>query len=201
MFGLSRKTKKKFWHWLGDNAARVQAGLKKGDNSIQQEIATRFEQEFPNLVWEVSCPPKHGWMFCISADGNLERFPDVMAAVRSAPIIPGWTIQAFRPRGPISATLKMGETTLTYDDIWVRVANVGVKADVTMCVRGLNSQNADPLLTAVLVLLDNAIGEYDAVTAIRELSNEPLVESPIASDDFFPMSRLPEYLDRLKKVN
>jgi hypothetical protein len=201
MFGISRK-KQPFWDWLGANASRIQQGVKSSNAAVQQEVVSRFGDAFPGLVFEISCPPVSGWMFCVSADGNPDLFPKVIEAVRSAPNVTGWEIQAFRPRGPTkNAKLNMNGQTLSYDDLWCRVVEVDSKVDVTLCIKNLNLENAKAVLGGALVLLDNAIGEFDSVTMIRELSNEPLIASPVETLDFFPMERLPAYLDRVKKMN
>ena len=58
-------------------------------------------------------PSKSGpWLFCVSANGNRDPFGQILRAVRAAPEVPGWKVQAFRPRGPLTAEIEMGGRTL-----------------------------------------------------------------------------------------
>jgi hypothetical protein len=122
----------------------------------------------------------------------------VIRAVQAALELPGWKVQAFRPRGPLTSELEMGGLKLTYDDVWCGV--VGREDDgirLVLCVRGLTKDN-DPVLTqAAVILLDNAVGEYDAVMKVKELGRDRLPDHPQRQENFFPLSELPGYLDRL----
>jgi hypothetical protein len=48
-----------------------------------------------------------------------------------------------------------------------------------------------------LILLDNTIGEYDAVMKVRQLDRGPLPANPEQKERLFPLSELPALLDRL----
>src|SRR5690348_14528150 len=87
-----------FWGWLGANTSRIQSGLEQNPQAIATQIGREFERSYPDLVWEIS-PSKSGpWLFCVSANGNRELFPQVLQAVQAAPEVPGWEVRAFRPR-------------------------------------------------------------------------------------------------------
>jgi hypothetical protein len=63
--------------------------------------------------------------------------------------------------------------------------------------QSLNGENDQLLTRAAVIMLDNAVGEYDAVTKVKELGRDRLPEDPRRQEDFFPLSELPAYLDRL----
>jgi len=44
-------------------------------------------------------------------------------------------------------------------------------------------------------MLDNAVGEYDAVAKICQLTRGPLPSDPQRTAEFFPLADLPAYLD------
>jgi hypothetical protein len=160
-----------------------------------RQVGQVFEAAYPGLTWEIS-PSKSGpWLFCVSTDGNRELFPRVQQAVAAAPAIPGWSVQAFRPRGSLNAVLEMGGRKLGYDDIWCSVERQRSGLAVTLWIRGLDQQADQALGGAALVLLDNAVGEYDAVTKIGQLNRGPLPPDPQETATFFPLSLLPAYLD------
>src|SRR5262245_50103435 len=110
-----------FWDWLAANTVRIQAGLKENPRGISEEIGRAFHRSYPDLHWEISPAPSPPWLFCVSANGNRELFPSVEKAVRAAPQVPGWKVQAFRPRGSLTAEIDMGGRKLGYEDLWCSV--------------------------------------------------------------------------------
>jgi hypothetical protein len=186
-----------FWAWLRANASRIQAAGREAAGEAAGELSCAFETSYPGLVWELTPNDSGPWVFCVSADGNPELFDAVKSAVADAPLIPGWEIKAFRQRGSLDGVIQMHGRKLGYDDIWCDVEADGAQARVTLLVRGLTLESAEELLGAALVLLDNAVGEHDAVVKISELGNGPLPCKPVRSATFFPLSELPGYLDSL----
>jgi hypothetical protein len=200
MFGLLRKRvgTQGFWPWLVANTARIQSGLKQDPERFADEIGREFKASYPGLVWEISPAAAPPWLFCVSADGRRELFPMVEQAVRAAPELPGWTLQAFRTRGSLTAEIEMAGRKVGYDDIWCRVEPQGGGVRVTLCIRGLSPQSDEALSPAALILLDNAVGEYDSVMKIRQLDRGPLPPDPQRRDEFFPLAELPRFLDGIK---
>src|SRR5215813_2407833 len=123
MFGLFHKKTgtEGFWDWLAANTGRIQSGLRQNPQGLAGEIGRVFKQSYPDLAWEISPAPSPPWVFCVSADGNSQLFPKVVQAVQAAPQLPGWKVQAFRPRGSLTAEIDMGGRKLGYDDIWCGV--------------------------------------------------------------------------------
>ena len=197
MFGISKKQPAigRFWQWLATNTARVQSADGTNFGVIAQEIGKVFAAEYPGLTWEITRAKSGPWLFCVSAEGNKALFPRVRQEVSAAPALPGWTIQAFRPRGSLNAAIEMNGRKLTYDDIWCSVEAKGGGAAVTLWIRGLDEQNDSALGGAALVLLDNAVGEYDAVIKISQLNRGALPSEPKETATFFPLALLPAYLD------
>jgi hypothetical protein len=189
-----------FWTWLGENTSQIQSELVHNPHNISNEIDREFKNLYPELTWEVSLPRSEdrSWLFCISADGKHELFPQVLEAIRQAPELPGWNIQGFRPRGSLTAEIEIGERTLGYDDIWCSVQQSAGRVNVTFFVRGFTPDLVQIMCPAILILLDNAVGEYDAVMKIAELDLEPLPQKLVRTEDFFPLVDLPSYLDRIE---
>src|SRR5262249_18461644 len=133
-----------------------------------------------------------------SADGNAELFPAVQEVVAAAPAIPGWAVKAFRERGPLDVSLEFGGRALSYDDIWFTAVRKGDGLAVTLWIKGLTRENDGMLSRAALILLDNALGEYDAVTRIVELNRGPLPANPDTRPGLHPLSQLPELVDHIK---
>src|SRR5262249_43328585 len=106
-----------------------------------------------------------------------------------------WDVQAFRRRGPLTVAIRMGEHTLGNEDIWCCVDDQDNGVDIILQVKGLGRTTDGALEQAAFVLLNNAVGEYDAVTKIANLRCEPLPVNPVRRANYFPLSELPQYLD------
>jgi hypothetical protein len=195
-----KSTPSSFWTWLGKNTTRIQSDLAHNPHNVSNEIHREFKHLYPDLTWEVSLAQSEDrlWVFCISADGKHELFPQVIEAIRQAPELPGWTIQGFRPRGSLTVEIEMGDRTLGYEDIWCSVQPLEGGVSVTLFVRGFAPQLEQIMCPAILILLDNAVGEYDAVMKIVELDLKPLPQKLVRKDDFFPLIDLPSYLDSIE---
>ena len=199
MFGIFKKQRnpEDFWVWLAANTSRIQAPGGQAVEAVAGELSRMFKKACPDLAWEISPSESGPWLFCVSADGNPRLFDQVKSVVAGAPAIRGWEVKAFRQRGSLDAVIEMNGRKLGYDDIWCAVEPDGTKARVTLLVNGLTPDSAEVLLRAALVLLDNAVGEHDAVVKISELNNGPLPMKPMRSETLFPLSELPAFLDRL----
>jgi hypothetical protein len=187
-----------FWEWFAQNADQIRtAGAEQVRDGIAPELGTRLKQCHPGLVWEIAADSDE-WEMCISADGNRDVFPAVTEVVEAAPAIPGWAIRAFRQRGALDVRLEFGDFVLTYDDIWFTADRVGDGLSVTLWIKGLTQETDRMLSQGALILLDNALGEYDAVTRIVELNRGPLPKTPETRPGLHPLSQLPEMVDFIK---
>lgn len=191
-----------FWGWLGENTDRVKRGLKRGTGrAAVEEVGERFEETFPGLVWEVMPAERGPWLFCVSANGDEKLFASVERAVREAPEVAGWRIRAFRPRGEADAEITLNDdVTLGGDDVWCDVRETRRGVDLVLHVRGATAENHEMITQAALILLDNAIGEYDSVKRIAGLDVALLEGRPRKSESFFPLKDLPGFLDGTRRA-
>ena len=77
--------------------------------------------------------------------------------------MPGWKVQAFRARGPLTSEIGVGGLKLGYEDVWCGVverAEDGIR--LVLCIRGLTQDTDQMLSQAAVLMLDNAVGEYDS---------------------------------------
>jgi hypothetical protein len=187
-----------FWQWIATNTQLLQT--KKGmSEALIDELSERFDQAFPDLTWEIELQNEHDWWFVISADGIPGLIHAVVSAHETAPKIPGWKIVPFRQRGKLSVSIKLDTRKLTYDDIWCGVEPDGYYTDVTFYIHGFSANTDHDLKGATLILLDNAIGEFDRMVKIGSIEFKPLEGKPGRSETFFPLREMPDYLDNLPK--
>jgi len=122
------------------------------------------------------------WEFVVSADGRSELFPLVEQVVAAAPEVPGFRIVAFRQRGPDGVSIQTPQGELSADDVWFEAIPSNGSLSLTLFV-------PDAALAGLaVILLDNTLGEYDAVMRVHELAPALLPDDPEAAG----LRRLPE---------
>lgn len=188
---------RKFWEWFAANAAQVVSEDDQVREAAADQLSDAFHAAFPNLTWEVEVQEDDDLWFIISPDGVPDRIDEVVQVARNAPKISGWKIVPFRQRGSLNVSLQMHGRTLTYQDIWCQVETVGWQANIVLHVDGLTNENKSDMTGATFVLIDNALGEFDSMVRLGELDFRSLEGEPVRRKDFFPLSDLPAYIDRL----
>ncbi len=183
-----------FWAWFAETIAPLGAdGLDQDD--IVARIDAEFAKVYPDLAFELWGPDGDMVDFVISADGRTELFTEVLNAVRAAPKIPGWRIVAFRPRRSIRARVSAMGHQLSGDQIWYRCEPEDGRLRIALFVEELNDDNWDVLCATSCVLLDMALGEFDAATKIAALEHYPLNDETRGLAPK-PLAQLPGELDR-----
>jgi len=183
-----------FWSWFADTIAPLGAdGLDQDD--IVARIDAEFAKVYPDLAFELWGPDGDIVDFVISADGRTELFADVLDAVHAAPKIPGWRVVAFRPRRSIRARVSAMGHQLSGDQIWYRCEPEDGRLRVALFVEELTDENWDILCATSCVLLDMALGEFDAATKIAALEHYPL-NRETRRLPLKPLAQLPDELDR-----
>ena len=185
----------RFWIWFEDNADRFFNIPDAGDKRLFEELTTELHRASPSLTWELSAVRDGRRELVISADGHRERFPEVKKLVAMAPPFERWYVTAFRPRGSINCTITMGDVKLGPDDIWygAKIMPAG-GVELLFAIRGSKQANCQQFLNAAVVLMDGAIGEYDAVTKVIGVVPAILPQDP-AREGLLPFTRLPEFID------
>jgi hypothetical protein len=77
------------------------------------------------------------------------------------------------------------------------VERVPEGVNLVLHLSDVTEETEETLTQAALVLLDNAVGEYDAVMKIANVDFALMEGKPKERDNFFPLPKLPEYLDGL----
>lgn len=177
---------KKLWEWFKNYSARFKS--EDLDDQIYSELHDRLTDIHSSLVFEMSVKNKNTRTLVISCDGIKEGIPSVKKVVSSAPHIDGWNVVAFRQPIKESVTLEADKIKLSTDDIkfdFNEAPNDTI--DVMIYIDGVNNKNKDDYLRASFVLIDAAIGEYQAMTKIRHLDLLPL---PTDTKSLLPLSKL-----------
>jgi hypothetical protein len=183
-----------FWTWFARTIAPLGAdGLDADD--IVARIDAEFGKHYPDLAFELWGPDGDTVDFVISADGQSPLFDAVVDVVRSAPRMPGWRVLAFRPRRSVKAQVTVMGHRLSGDQIWYCCEPENGRLRLSLFVEDLRQDNWDILCATSCVLLDMALGEFDAATKIAALDHYPL-NRETRRLPLKPLAQLPDELDR-----
>ncbi|MCG8548709.1 MAG: hypothetical protein MJE12_31290 [Alphaproteobacteria bacterium] len=183
-----------FWDWFAETIAPDGAARLEDDSTVV-EIADRLQSVHPDLSFELWGPEGDAVQFVISADGLLPLFPEVLALVRSAPSMEHWQVVAFRPRRSVGARIKARDIELSGDQIWYRWEPMADRMRLALFIESLSDDNADMMCAASYVLLDMALGEYDAATKIASVEHYPLT-SETMGPALRPLRELAQDIDQ-----
>ena len=183
-----------FWAWFAETIAPLGVGG-LDDDDIVARIDAVFGRMHPDLAFELWGPDGDTVDFVISADGQTPLFHKVLNLVRSAPPMPGWRVVAFRPRRSVKARISAMGHQLSGDQIWYHCEPENGRLRVALFVEDLRDDNWDILCATSCVLLDMALGEFDAATKIAALEHYPLNDETRTLAPK-PLAQLPAELDR-----
>jgi hypothetical protein len=180
-----------FWKWFAAHADAV-GKIKRADEPVADQLAKALHQVDDKLTFELGIGMKPHELI-ISADGILQVFPAVQKLVAAAPKVPGWKIIAFRPRKQMSEVELGDGTKLRAADMLVETHDAGGKLDVVIHVSGHAADTA--LKSAVYLLLDSALGEFDTETYVAGIDIVATAPPKTAR----PLSELARLVDGKKK--
>ena len=184
-----------FWSFVSSSEAALAEGLLENDPSHAMGALTQALQKVdPLLVLELALDrtPNAKQTIVISADGNVAKFALVTAAVTAAPAtLQRFKARAFRPRREGDVSIEMQGHKIALSDFFYReLGRSEGKIDLQIMVKGLTSANEQQMLRTANVLLDGALGEYDAATKLGEVQVVPLLdEVPLDARSLSELSR------------
>jgi hypothetical protein len=179
-----------FWGWFAENGERFRDPKSADARRALDKLHQLLRAIRPGLVAEFTCADERAVEIAISADGQAELFDAVTDVVKAAPPLEGWKVSAFRQPGNTDVTIRFGGTTLSAADIWFARNDASGRVDLVLYVRGMDETNYGQLGGAVMILLDNALGEYAMATAIGSVDFAPLPPDP-TSAGLIPFVDLP----------
>ena len=182
-----------FWHWFSKHQDKFY-NFESDQRQLFSAMGKKLKQIHENLTFEFSPVHDDGTReLTISADGIKDAFPYVVQLVDRAPKIDRWKINAFRQR--ITAddlAVQLGEDVkLGYDDIFFRHERNDSLFDLDLHIRGYREN--DNIKSAVFILLDALLGEYDMEMKVGRLDFGPLDENK--KDNLAPIVQLRSLVD------
>jgi hypothetical protein len=165
----------RFWRWFAAYSTDA-AQIKTGHEPIAGEIARQLSAIKIGLTWQIGISDDGPHEFIISADGDKQLFPAVKELVNAAPLIPGWTIIAFRPRvGPVPA-IELNGREFAARDIHFKAKLDDRLVHLDIYMRGYDVSISSEFDMAAFIFLDSLLGEHDVETYIGAIALHPLRE-------------------------
>jgi hypothetical protein len=148
-----------FWRLFeARHAELAQAG--SADAAVYDALLAALQRVHPGLFLEFATAPGDCELV-VTAEGDRSLFPLVAEVVAAAPAVPGWSVLELKPRLGFPATVRWEGVTvevgrLAFDPL-ERAGTAGL--GLRVLVPGLDPEQADDALNAVLRALDHGLGE------------------------------------------
>jgi len=188
-----------FWRWFTTNQERI-FRFEADSGRILDEISAKLRSYKNGLVFEISKENNGVREFVISADGLKELLPSVTKLVSAAPTLQRWKFLAFRPRLDNYSEFSVEYAGHNYHpkDIWFFHKIEDNSFDAIFYHPNFNAKTRDEVIASTFLMLDMALGEYDAVTGLRYIDHQAMPKNPKA-EGLRPFSELRMVFDEFKK--
>jgi hypothetical protein len=191
-----------FWRWLQAHRADLDV-LTDSDASFWDLALTELKRLDKHLWFELSKPDGGNREFIVTAEGHTEIFSLVDALVAHAPLISGWDFIALKP--PMGFDFVTHYEGIQFDPSAMSFLPLENKSDPLKL--GLRIGVPNFVLdvqrlasSAVLVILDTALGERAAALDVDYVEVSSLPDSP-ESCGYIALPELPHFIDYRKRRN
>lgn len=189
----------KFWSWFKENENRLFC-FEMNPKAIFTDLTFQLSNVNKDLTFELGPVLKNGKReFIISADGIKSAFPAVERLCTSIPVLEKWVIIKFRPRRNPINDLDYAGKKIKIDDVYYRFFRDKdpYKIGILLLFKEYVESEKELWGQIGLLLLDEALGEYDVETKIGSLSIESTAST--YSNGALPLRELPDEFDRCFK--
>jgi hypothetical protein len=151
-----------FWAWFSKESEWL---LNADYREVAEVLPKRLNRVHDGLVFEMDAQKVHPRELTISADGIAAHFSAVETVVDRAPPFPAWSIRRFRSRNPGYArvAIQFGPVKVAASDITCSLVAHGGHVHVDMFIPGCPTPVNKAYMGLGFLMIDGAIGEYDAV--------------------------------------
>lgn len=191
-----------FWNWFKANQQQLYVAEGSRDR-VLAELGINLKNIDQDLTFEMGRETNGKREFDVSADGIPELFPLVKQVVAAAPKMEKWKVVAFRQRVS-PAQLKelairgepavgQGERVdIAVKDMRASLTRVGDKANVAVFLKNYSGKEGQQSM--VLIMLQQAVGEYDLVTKVGDIRFASIEEDD--KKNSVPFEQLGSALDK-----
>ena len=177
MFTPKTHTPDSFWKWFEKKSTKL---LRMTNNDFLKTVGNEIQKINLGIALEVASPSQSPREFIISADGVKSMFSTVEAVADAAPTLPAWKITRFRPRAEDYSgwEISWDNISASPSDMKFKAFHNGPLIDLIIYASWRTSDQGNRPDGPMYVMLDVALGEYDAVCGIDAINLVPLTEAP-----------------------
>ena len=199
---INNEKPQQFWAWFTEHLEplTMMSDLPEAQQTeLLDQLQAQLTAYCDGLTYEISDPTPNGRTLTLSAEGDIELFPQLVALTDAAPDFDWWEIVPFKqPRG---VDLRVIFDQYTFETAHMKFQQL--ENDIEPDILGLRialpnpSRDDEDQLVGVYVTLEALLGEFDCATLVGYLETCPLP----ANDDssFQPLDDLPEFVEWFKK--
>ncbi|MGD9200332.1 MAG: hypothetical protein PVI26_02115 [Chitinispirillia bacterium] len=199
-----QKRAKEFWEWFQKNEPEI-FNFKNNQDTIFKSLSEKLCSVHPSLGFafhEQIQEGKREIIFSPNGDKVVIPFLNILYELR--PELERWHIILYKPRIPISDCLKPIEvknTVFNPEEIKFVLFAKDTLIYIIFFVEGYeDKQKKESIQTCVIILLDQLIGEYNAMTKIGDVMIQP-ADTPLEKGKKYHLKYLPLAFDEtLKKI-
>lgn len=193
---IVKTTEAKFWNWFSERAGEY-FSFENNQDKLFDDLQKQLRKVNKNLSFQFSPVLEDGTReFIITANGMKESFPAVIRLAEHAPRFEKWKIIAFRPRMAHVSEIQLEKIKLSVNDIFFQHAKDYGKTGLDLFIR--NFQDIKEYKTAVMILLDMTLGEYDTEMKISFINMHPYNKKK--PKGILPLHQLPGLVDEYYSV-
>lgn len=187
-----------FWNWFAANRSEFEdMPMSSTNDSVLErlrKIQVELERFSDGILAEIAKAPDGKLDLILTAEGDRSKFATIEEIIDRAPAIDGWKFTAFRQRIGPGFAMRMKGYVFDPEKMFFEAYQDGLELDLVVYSEGVLGVEEDELFHFGIVLMDNLLGEYDAVTKVRYYYFRDL---SLAEDDsgLFPLTELPEFID------
>lgn len=185
-----------FWQWFTAHERQFKDRTDPGREALTDELLEHLHQVSDQLWFEMGVLRDGTGHLIITAEGNAEAFPDVVALVDAAPRLEGWEITAFKP--PRGFGFVLNRSGIALDPKQARFAALEDPDDpgffgLEVAFPHYDAGREDDFLDAAYTMLEVGIGELALAAQVHHLQVGALPADP-ESEGYLPLERLPDLL-------
>lgn len=199
-----QKNAQEFWEWFQKHEPEI-FDFENNQETIFKSLSKKLYSVHPSLGFAFHEEIQEGKReIILSPNGDKLAIPFLNILHDLMPALDRWQVTLYKPRIQISDSLKPVEMKNTVFDPG-RVTFVLFAKDaliyIIFFVEGYeDKQNQETLQTCVIILLDQLIGEYNAMNKIGDVMIEP-ADTPFEQGKKYPLNYLPLAFDEtIKKI-
>jgi hypothetical protein len=192
-----------FWNWFKANQQQL-FNAEGSRDRVLTELGINLKNIEQDLTFEIGRETNGKREIDVSADGIPELFPLVKQVVAAAPKMEKWKVVAFRQRVSPEALKELairGEPAVGHGervdiavkDMRASLTRAGDKANVDVFLKNYSGKEGQQSM--VLIMLQQAIGEYDLVTKVGDIRFASIEEADAKNS--VPFAQLGPALDKL----